>query len=106
MSTKPKFDLLSDPRLVEQISAEQRRGRAKYGLDENDLAHDDRHTPAEWTKFICGHAVRGERAGAMGGLHAARRARERFLKVAVLAISAVQAIDRTAGEEAADGNDG
>lgn len=73
--------------LIAEIIAEQRHGRSKYGRGPDDLAHDDGHLERVWHECIDDHNRR-----AFHGTPMERR--QSLVKVAGLAISAIQAFDR------------
>lgn len=72
-------------RVYLEIAVERVHQDAKWG----GHAHDDEHTNADWRGFIYDHT-----AMATGGA-----ARKQFLRVAALAVAAVEAIDRRAARE-------
>jgi len=70
-----------------QIEAEQAHGREKYGGDPKNLAHDDNLLWRVWHECIADHNHRAELATPM-------ERRQHLVKVAGLAISAIEAFDR------------
>jgi hypothetical protein len=75
------------PKIAKEIQREQDHGRAKYGRGPKDLAHDDRHSLADWHIFIFRH---NKRAGDSTPMER----RQYLIKVAGLAVSAVESFDR------------
>jgi hypothetical protein len=73
--------------LANEVRAEQDHGRAKYGKGPDDYAHDDSHSPQDWARFIRDHAERARDTTPF-------ESRQYFIKVAGLALSAVQSFDR------------
>lgn len=73
--------------LYAEIEAEQRHGRQKYGDAPDDYAHDDNNSEAIWAACIEDHNLRGLAATPM-------ERRQHLVKVAGLAISAIQSLDR------------
>ena len=73
------------------IQAEQEAGRQKYGKDANNFAHDDCTPDAAWHGYIADHNERAKESTPM-------ERRQHLLKVAGLAISAVEAFDRKSGK--------
>lgn len=71
---------------LEHVLCDVRRERASQDAEHGGAAHDDTHTFDEWAAFIRKQLARAE-SGAR---------RERLVKVAALAVAAVEAIDRTA----------
>lgn len=76
-------------KLANEIQAEQEHGRAKYGSGPDDLAHDDGHAPEHWCNFVIDHAQRASASPPMEW-------RQHMIKVAGLAVSAVESFDRNA----------
>lgn len=74
-------------KIAQEIQAEQDHGRQKYGGDPNNVAHDDVHLPGDWHEFIEDHNRRGRHATPM-------ERRQHLIKVAGLAVSAIEAFDR------------
>jgi hypothetical protein len=80
-------------KIAKEIQAEQEHGRTKYGRGPNDLDHDDATADWMWHKFIADHNHRAELSTPMDR-------RQHLIKVAGLAVSAVEAFDRKgAGRE-------
>ncbi len=73
--------------IANEIQAAQDHGRSKYGSGPNDYAHDDAHSDLDWHVFIERHNRLGEQA-------TPRERREYLIKVAGLAVSAVESFDR------------
>lgn len=73
--------------IAKEIQAEQENGRQKYGLGANDLAHDDGVTEHTWQVCIADHNTRARYAPPM-------ERRQHLVKVAGLAVSAIEAFDR------------
>lgn len=63
--------------------------------------HDDHHTSFEWVALIARHAGLGIEEGARGV--DAVRFRRQMVRVAALAVAAVESLDRQAGREAVAG---
>lgn len=74
-------------KIHEEIQEAQRHGRQKYGSGPDDLAHDDAVPQDNWHRYIGDHNERAELSPPMD-----RRAH--LIKVAGLAVSAVEAFDR------------
>lgn len=85
------------PKIAEEIQAEQKHGRQKYGSGPNNLAHDDAHPPVVWFNLIGEHNRRALVATPM-------ERRQHLIKVAGLAVSAVEAFDRSLHEPEATTN--
>lgn len=77
--------------IATEIQAEQERGRAKYGNGPHDTKHDDGHMPVEWVEFIRAHNEKHLRL-VMSPKPELRRAE--LVKIAGLAVSAIEAFDR------------
>lgn len=75
------------PRIYAEIQKEQDAGRKKYGGSVDNLSHDDFHTTEEWHQMIEDHNDRAASSTPMDR-------RQHLIKVAGLAISAAEAIDR------------
>ena len=76
------------PEIANEIQAEQCHGRQKYGKGPDDLEHDDNHDSFDWHEWISDHNQRAKYATPM-------ERRQHLVKVAGLAVSAVEAHDRT-----------
>jgi len=74
-------------KIIKEIQAEQDHGRQKYGSGPNDFAHDDKHTDENWHEFIDEHNRRASESTPM-------ERRQHLIKVAGLAVSAIEAFDR------------
>lgn len=74
-------------KIASEIQAEQDHGRQKYGHGPNDFEHDDNHTAVDWYEMIMSHASKICYETPMDG-------RQRLVKVAGLAVSAIEVIDR------------
>lgn len=74
-------------KLEGEIRVEQEHGRTKYGSGPNDFAHDDAHHDGLWHECIYDHNSR-----ARCGTPLERR--QHLIKVAGLAISAIESFDR------------
>ncbi|HEX3800283.1 MAG TPA: hypothetical protein VH413_16425 [Verrucomicrobiae bacterium] len=74
-------------KIAQEIQAEQNHGRQKYGRGPHDFRHDDRHTQKDWHLFIVDHNERAESATPL-------ERRQYLIKVAGLAVSAVECFDR------------
>ncbi len=75
-------------KISKEIQAEQDHGRTKYGNGPNDLEHDLSRSPDEWYDYINDHNARAFLAPPMDR-------RQHLIKVAGLAVSAIEAFDRT-----------
>jgi hypothetical protein len=73
-----------------QIQVEQNHGRKKYGSGPRDFAHDDRHPDSVWHQCIADHNKRASLATPL-------ERRQHLIKVAGLAISAIESFDRKCG---------
>ncbi len=73
--------------LIEEIQAEQDHGRSKYGFGPNDFAHDDSQPDNVWHRCIADHNERAKQGTPM-------ERRQHLVKVAGLAISAIESFDR------------
>lgn len=71
-----------------EIQAEQDHGREKYGGHKDNLAHDSQNSDVVWANCIADHNARALHAPGI------MEARQHLIKVAGLAVSAVEAIDR------------
>jgi hypothetical protein len=79
--------------LLNEIKAEQKHGRAKYGNGPDDFDHDDNTAEGVWHDCIHEHNERAR-------LGTPIERRQHLVKVAGLAISAIQSFDRkTLGRE-------
>lgn len=74
-------------KIAKEIQAEQEHGRTKYGRGPNDFAHDDGLEEWTWHSCISDHNHRAETG-------TPRERRQHLIKVAGLAVSAVEAFDR------------
>jgi hypothetical protein len=74
-------------KISEQIQAEQNHGREKWGNGADDVSQDDANTDSEWHSFIGDHNARAKVATPMDR-------RQHLIKLAGLAVSAIEAIDR------------
>jgi hypothetical protein len=76
-----------NPKIAREIQLEQWHGREKYGNGRDDLAHDDQHDPGDWHDFIANLNEVAKDSTPM-------ERRQYLLKVAGLAVSAIEAYDR------------
>jgi hypothetical protein len=74
-------------KIAAEIQAEQNHGREKYGTGPNDFAHDDAVPDKIWHGCIDNHNARAFHATPM-------ERRQHLIKLAGLAVSAVEAFDR------------
>lgn len=74
-------------KIAEEIQTEQNHGRQKYGRGPDDFEHDDRNNDGVWYACIEDHNNRAVIATPM-------ERRQHLLKVAGLAVSAIESIDR------------
>lgn len=74
-------------KIAAEIQIEQDHGRAKYGNAFDDFAHDDAHIEIDWHNMIDDHNERGRHETPM-------ERRQRLVKIAGLAVSAIEAHDR------------
>lgn len=74
-------------KIAKQIQAEQDHGRQKYGKGPKDYAHDDAHTMDEWQIFLTTHTRRMS-------FETPQEQRQRLVKIAGLAVSAIESFDR------------
>ena len=79
-------------RVLEQVSEERARQDAKWG----GTAHDDGHDAQDWSQFIGyqNQAIPYEANLAVDREEYDAIVRRRFIKIAALAVAAVQSIDR------------
>jgi len=77
-------------KLADEIQAEQDHGRRKYGKGIGDFEHDDAHDDDTWHTLIDDHNQRAS-------LSAPMDRRQQLVKVAGLAVSAIEAFDRRIG---------
>lgn len=75
------------PKVAKEIQAEQDHGRAKYGFGPKDFAHDDNNGDEVWMIYIQDYNER-----AVFGTPMERR--QHLIKIAGLAVSAIEAYDR------------
>ena len=90
---------------MDEIREQQRKGRGRYAAGEYDLTRDDNYTAQDWAELI-GLTRFAEFARTTGVRDFANSKpiqnttdrnqldRKRFLRIATLAISAIEAIDR------------
>jgi hypothetical protein len=71
--------------ILHEVDDERMRQDRQWG----GIKHDDKHTPADWVLFIIAHANKAIRHD---------NYRERMLKVAALAVAAVESYDRKANK--------
>lgn len=76
-----------NPRIAKEIQAEQDHGRQKYGTGPKDFAHDDATPEDVWHNCIMGHNEQARQSTPM-------ERRQHLIKVAGLAVSAIEAYDR------------
>ena len=76
-----------NPEIASQIQAEQNHGRQKYGGRPDNYRHDDSHEMEHWNDFIAGHVERLDHDGP-------EEWRQRLIKIAGLAVSAIESFDR------------
>lgn len=74
-------------KLSAEIQSEQDHGRQKYGIGPDDFGHDDLMLDHEWHICIKDHNTRGRNATPM-------ERRQHLVKLAGLAVSAIEAFDR------------
>lgn len=74
-------------RIAAEIQAEQDHGRSKYGSGPNDFAHDDAHSEEDWHEYIEWHNRKAQSA-------TPQDRRQYLVKVAGLAVSAIESFDR------------
>jgi len=74
---------------------ERARQRAKWG----DEDHDDHHNAWDWIAFITKQLGRAVKPGDGGGPEDARKYRYQMVRVAALAVAAIEWIDRRGGSE-------
>jgi hypothetical protein len=77
-------------KIANEIQAEQDHGREKYGSGPDDFAKDDANTVDDWFHCIEDHNRRALVATPM-------ERRQHLIKLAGLAVSAIETIDRTYG---------
>jgi hypothetical protein len=71
-------------KVIAQVIQERKHQDRQWG----GAAHDDTHSVLEWGSYICYQEAK------LGGQISVREARERFIKIAALAVAAVESIDR------------
>jgi hypothetical protein len=76
-----------NPQIAEEIQAEQEHGRSKYGTGPDDFVHDDAMDDSVWHQCIWDHNERARWSTPM-------ERRQHLIKLAGLAVSAVEAFDR------------
>jgi hypothetical protein len=91
--------LRATDQVLKEVRAERARQFAEWGWHRPDgwdgdkvgHAHDDGHVPGDWTRFVVRHLGRAEQAieGDEPG-----RWRDQMLRVAALAVAAVESHDR------------
>jgi hypothetical protein len=81
-----------NPRIAAEIQAEQNHGREKYGSGPDDFGHDDDHSYSDWHAYIDDHNNRARNS-------TPRERRQHLIKVAGLAVSAVESFDRLTKSE-------
>lgn len=74
-------------KIAKEIQAEQDHGRSKYGKGPKDYAHDAEHADDDWHDFIDNHNEDARHELPM-------ERRQRLVKVAGLAVSAIEVFDR------------
>lgn len=74
-------------KIAEAIQAEQNHGRQKYGGSTDNFEHDDATNNSVWHNCIFEHNERARQSTPM-------ERRQHLIKVAGLAVSAVEAFDR------------
>lgn len=74
-------------KIAEQIQSEQDHGREKWGNGPDDFAHDDATPESAWHDLIADHNARASCATPM-------ERRQHLIKLAGLAVSAIEAFDR------------
>jgi len=74
-------------RIAKQIQAEQDHGRQKWGSGPKDYAHDDEHSLDDWCGMIETHNEQAE-------CSTPQEYRQEMVKVAGLAVSAIESFDR------------
>ncbi len=74
--------------IAQQIQDEQDHGREKYGGDSRSFAKDDANTEMQWWDWIDDHNSRCLVSTPM-------ERRQHLIKVAGLAVSAIEAFDRS-----------
>jgi len=84
MSAGPRRHPSDDERIWSAIINERRRQDEKWG----GSSHDDDHSLADWRRYICAHAKRAS----------GDDARRQLVRVAALAVAAIQSIERQAQE--------
>lgn len=77
---------LNDHPIVLEVADERERQIGKWGV-----SSDDDCTPLDWHEMIADYNAWARRIAAMGSMD---KARNRYIQIAALAISAVEAIDR------------
>lgn len=79
------------PEISAEIQKEQEHGRMKWGGHSHNLDHDDSISERNWHDYIENHNERARLGTPM-------ERRQHLIKVAGLAISAIEAYDRTNAE--------
>ena len=82
-------------KIAAEIQAEQAHGRKKYGRGEDDLKHDDSHGDWKWHQLISDHNQRAAQSTPY-------ERRQHLIKLAGLAVSAVESFDRQGKNETSD----
>lgn len=87
-----------NPKLAKEIQIEQEHGRQKYGSGRMDLAHDDSQSDELWHECITTHNGKARQSTPMDR-------RQHLVKLAGLAISAIESFDRKNGLQASHPED-
>jgi hypothetical protein len=77
--------------IMQEISRERAKQDEQWGGQE----HDDTHSPGDWFRFISYQVHRGSSGDSVGDMHKRRR---RLVKIAALAIAALESDLRKMGE--------
>jgi len=82
-----KAHWVANTKLLKEIRAEQEHGRQKYGRGKDDIEHDNRQPESVWHDCIQDHNNRAREATPLDR-------RQHLIKIAGLAVSAIEAFDR------------
>lgn len=85
------MDRTNTGRVVAEVMAERDRQDRKWG----GATHDRVHSPADWNRYIREHEVRAESVLAGEPIRDGDKWRQQMIRVAALAVAAIEAHDLT-----------